>query len=678
MRVLRRSILAIVCVLFVSGPAAAAPEKSAAPDRLRAAFEGLDPAGIPTGVLYDRVVSLSRALECDGSPGSPSVGPREWRQMLFEMSNAALEKPTWRTVGEIDTRAKEMTRAGIVPVAFLNIRYDRIKPAAFEDGSIAVRDGRMVLSKGDPFETKRLFAVSALKGYTHRGQRVVFSFDRRFYVANDGDAPLGLEADFDDGLGWRRVGIGGDETVGYSLPGTKTVRTRMTLASGEVLRGAFEFSVENLQTPNPDDTLGITAAIPYNAGYGTGEAYVYLGAGHSTIVNPAIVVEGFDLDNTMNWDELYQLLNQENLLETLRAKGFDAVVLNFTDATDYVQRNSFVVVELINEIRALLSPHHDIALVGGSMGALCARYALAYMETASLPHGVRTFISFDGPQAGANIPLGVQYWLDFFSDLSTDAAFLLSRLDTPAARQLLVYHHTTPPGATGESDPLRAAMLADFAAAGGYPALPRKVAVANGSGAQAGQGFSAGDQIIRYEFGGWPISIRGNVWAVPDAVSRMIFDGRIVIFVPTDQLSVTVSGTRPYDNAPGGRRNSMAQMDSTQAPYGDIIALYDNHCFIPTVSALDLATNDLFYDVDGDPNLLLLTPFDAVYFPAENQDHMAITAQTAGWLIAELESGVTSVETPIAPPVLELSAPLPNPASSAVSIRYATGHRGPV
>jgi len=220
-------------------------------------------------------------------------------------------------------------------------------------------------------------------------------------------------------------------------------------------------------------------------------------------------------------------------------------------------------------------------------------------------------------------------------------------------------------------------MLADFAAAGGYPTQPRKVAVANGSGAQAGQGFSAGDQIIRYEYSTFLISIRGNVWVVPDAVSRTIFDGNVRIFFSTDQMSVTVTGTRPYDNAPGGRRDSMAQMDATPVPYGDVVALYTHHCFIPAVSALDLATNDLFYDIAGDPNLALLTPFDAVYFPAENQDHMTITSQTAAWLIAELETGVTSVEEG-APPLLDLSSPLPNPASSSVSIRYATGRPGPV
>jgi hypothetical protein len=456
------------------------------------------------------------------------------------------------------------------------------------------------------------------------------------------------------------------------------VRTRSTFVDGSVLYGGFFFRVEALQTPNPDDTLSVTASIPYDGQYGTGEAYVYLAAGHSSITNPVVVVEGFDLDNTMNWDELYQLLNQENLIETLRADGFDAVVLNFADATDHIQKNSFVVVELLQQVRSVLDAYHDIALVGGSMGALCGRYALAYMESQAIDHGVRTFVSFDGPHGGANIPLGIQYWLDFFSDLSADAALLLSFLDTPAARQMLVYHHTTPPGPTGESDPLRADMLADFSSVGSYPSLPRKVAFANGSGYGEHQGFLPGDQIIDYEYSGVLISIVGNVWAVPDAANQTIFDGLIRIIVPTDDLTITVSGTSPYDNAPGGRRDSMAQMDSTQAPYGDIVALHTHHSFVPTVSALDLATSDLFYDVAGDPDIYSLSPFDAVYFPLENQDHMTIDSESAVSLLAEVRSGVTGIAGAGRAPVFELGAPRPNPAATEATVRVATGQWGSV
>ena len=68
------------------------------------------------------------------------------------------------------------------------------------------------------------------------------------------------------------------------------------------------------------------------------------------------------------------------------------------------------------------------------MGGLCSRYALAYMESHGIPHRVRTWISFDAPQAGADIPLGLQYWIRFFAGQSADAAAFLQVLGRPAAR----------------------------------------------------------------------------------------------------------------------------------------------------------------------------------------------------------------------------------------------------
>jgi hypothetical protein len=439
--------------------------------------------------------------------------------------------------------------------------------------------------------------------------------------------------------------------------------------------GAFDFERVGAQAdttaPAPDDTLSITASIPYLGGYGTGEAYVYLADAHSAITNPVIVAEGFDINNDMNWVELYHLLNQEELLETLRADGYDAIVLNFTESTDYLQRNAFVVVELLAQVQSLIDPGADIALAGASMGGLVSRYALAYMETNGPAHRVRTFISFDSPHGGANIPLGVQYWLDFFSGQSPDAAYNLQRLDTPAARQMLVYHHTDPPGTTGESDPMRADFLADLAAVGGWPSQPRLVAVANGSGVGTGQGYAAGAQVIDYEYAAPLTNIRGNVWSVPDAAGTTIFDGYIQVLIPLASLQVTVSGTRPFDSAPGGFRNTLADMDSTEAPYGDITALYPNHCFIPTVSALALDTADPLYDIDGDPDLLSHTPFDAVYYPSENQEHATITAENKQWFLSEVMWSPTGVSpTRRSGPGVVLHPNIPNPFNPTTTIRF--------
>ena len=268
------------------------------------------------------------------------------------------------------------------------------------------------------------------------------------------------------------------------------------------------------------------------------------------------------------------------------------------------------------------------------------------MEHAALPHGVSTFVSFDAPQRGADIPLGLQYWLDFFQGESEEAAYLLSRLDTPAARQMLLYHHTSPPSPAGVSDPLRAALLAELAALGDYPAQPRLVAVANGSGHGAEPGLRA--RARRSCAGSTAASSstsRATSGRCPTATASQIFDGVIDLIwpLPDEAMAVTVAGTQPWDGAPGGSRASMAEMDAVPAPYGDIVALHPAHAFIPTISALDLAVTDPFHDIAGDPDLLSRTPFAAVYYPAENQEHVLITPESKAWFLAELAGPSTAV-----------------------------------
>src|SRR6185369_3436900 len=418
------------------------------------------------------------------------------------------------------------------------------------------------------------------------------------------------------------------------------VRLRLTRADGSAALASFALEVAALATPPPDDTLHVTASIPWQGVYGTGDAYVYRAPGHAHIVNPIVVIEGFDLDNSMNWDELYQLLNQQNLLESLRADGFDAVVLNFTDATVPVERNAFVVAELIQQVQSL-APQSTLALVGASMGALCSRYALAYFESHAIPHRVRSWISFDGPHAGADIPLGLQHWIRFFSGQSSDAATFLAQLNSPAAREMLIYHYTEPPSV--KPDPLRSSMLANFAAIGDWPTGEHRLAIANGSGARTNQGFLPGAQVIRWEYSSLFVAITGDVWAVPDQVNGQIFNGSTRIVFSTTSEQVNVSTALPWDGAPGGSRASFAEMDAVAAPYGDIVALHPSHCFIPTISALALThTGDPFYDVAGDGALLAHTPFHAVYFPTDNQDHVTITPENAQVVKNEIEQSLVA------------------------------------
>ncbi len=618
----------------------------------------------PTGILYDLVLPLSGVENFDGAPGAQPISLSAWRQVYHEMRRASLERELPALTAVLQS-AEERVGRGEIPISVLNFKYDRLRPEALE-GTLAAGETALM--------ERRVFAVAALKDRTYRGEHVRFTLPPDWYHSNLPESPASIEADFSDGLGYRALLSGSPCNVSYSSTGRKTVRVRVTFEDGSVLHGAFNFDVLQLATPSPHDTLFVTATIPYLSEYASGQAYLYYGVGHTSIVNPVIVIEGFDIDNTMNWEVLYESLNQENMIEDLRAMGFDAVVLDFTDATDYIQRNSFVAVELIEQVNAMLSPGVDIAVVGASMGGLIGRYSLCYMEQNAIDHNVRTFISFDSPQKGANIPLGIQYWIKLFAIESAEADTMLQALARPAPRQMLVYYLTDPPGTTGEPDPLLGEFLSDVAALGDYPAGCRNVAVANGSGNIVNQGFAPGDQLILYEYESLLVDIIGNVWAVPDSVNHIILDGLInrIWPLPDDQLVVYVEGTDPYDGAPGGTRSTMAQMDSLEAPYGDIIALHEKHCFIPTVSALDLDSDDLFYDIAGDPDLLMHSPFDTVYFPAVNEEHIFISPESKTWFITELERGTSMGLGDDAAPEgsvrLEVS---PNPFSGTASIWYS-------
>ncbi|HUV35354.1 MAG TPA: hypothetical protein VMX58_00260, partial [Patescibacteria group bacterium] len=580
--------------------------------------------------------------QCDGSRAAPPITLRQWRQVYFEAVRAASTDPGRAGVRALRGAMRRSLARGVIPIAILHTSH-RI-PAADGDQEI-LPPGSEEAAQSQADREMRTFAAASLSDYTHRGAHVVFTVEDSWIVGNGRSALRRIEIDFADGSGYRAVRPGDRIAVSYGRTGRREIRVRAQTLDGSFLHAGFYFRVEHLRTPMPDDTLSITATIPYNGAYAAGEAYCYLASSHDALENPLIAVEGFDIDNTMNWDELYQHLNQETLLETLRGEGYDLVVLNFTDATDFIQANAFVLVELVSQVTAAIGPHRNLAVVGASMGGLVARYALAYMETQGIDHHTDLLMTLDTPHRGANIPLGIQYWMDFFSGQSEDAAFLLGQLDRPAARQMLVYHHTDPPGTTGEKDSLRAILAADLAAVGDYPALPRTVAVANGSGSGIGQGFAPSEQIIFYEYNSLLVDIVGNVWVVPDGGPNTIFYGLVDMIwpFPDDEMIVSVSGTQPYDCAPGGTRASMAQMDSTEAPYGDIIALHDVHCFIPTVSALDFDSGDLFHDIAGDPDPMSRTPFDTIYYPVENQEHVLITPENADWMMAEIRGAVTAV-----------------------------------
>jgi hypothetical protein len=593
-----------------------------------------------TGILYDRVLPLAHLERLDGSAATPVLDRRTWRQGYDELRRAAIAAPRGPDLATLDDEARASARAGVIPLALFDRAFERVRPERGDDIARRIADGGVEPLPDDALVASRAVGAAALVDRTFRGADLAFALDPDRLFSDDPSPPRALVIDFDDGRGPVPFALGEKVRVRYAAPGPKSMRAVLTRADGTKAEARFSLDVAALAAPPPDDTLHVIATVPYQGQYGSGDAYVYRAPGHATLVNPVVVIEGFDLDNSMNWDELYAQLNQQNLLENLRADGFDAVVLNFTDATVAVEENGNLVAELIQQVQSLIPPGNSLALVGASMGGLCSRYALAYLEHQGIPHRVRVWIAFDTPNGGANVPLGLQYWLNFFSGQSADAAAYLAVLQRPAAREMLIYHFTSPATTAGVADPLRAQMLSAFSAVGDYPQLTRRVAISDGSSQGTNQGFQPGDQVVEWDYTSLFVVVQGDIWSVPNQVNHTIFKGNMRIVFSSNSQTINATGTMPWDGAPGGFKDSFAELDAVPAPYGDIVALHPNHCFVPSVSALALPTTDPFFDIAGTPNLVALTPFDAVYVPAANYEHVTVTPENAVWIRNEIEQGV--------------------------------------
>jgi len=636
----QRAVACLFAFLVFGGPAAAGTSLSAtlAPAH-RALVEG--------GVLLDLSPDLAGTVHYDGLQETPPATPALLRQLLFQIQRATVDGAVRVAPARLRELAREAREQGVVPLALLDMDCQAVAPAAIAGGQARVEEGTLRLDGPGALEARRVFAAAALVDRTGSGRAVTFQLPGGETWISNRQVPLTrLEVDLGDGAGFVTRRPGERVVAGYNHTGAMTLRLRARWADGDTRETRLAFTVDRLETPQPDETWSLTSAHPYQGGVASGTAYILLAPGHAALTRPVVLCEGFDMDNTMFWEELYGLGNQQGLVDSLRQLGFDMVVLNFTESTDFIQRNGLLLATLLEQMNGLLPAGERYPLIGASMGGLVSRYALAWLEQQGIDHRVRTFISFDSPQTGANIPLSIQHWLAFFASEAEEAAYFRSRLQTPAARQMLLAMAQDPPSANPAADPLRQTLLDDLEALGGYPQEPRLVAVANGSGAGLHQGFAAGAQIIRYEYRSWLVDIDGNCWSLADQAPQQIFRGMInqIWPFPDRTQTVNINGAPPWDNAPGGYRNTMVQLDQSAVPYGDITALHANHCFIPTTSALGLVTDAPFRPIHGAADVDSLSPFDALHYPlGANEDHVSISAESLGWFLGEI---VPELEAP--------------------------------
>lgn len=576
-----------------------------------------------------------------------------------------------------------------VPIVLSVLEFHRFVEDPFESGLLDSINGQLRYAAGvnpsDAYITGRVYA-SGLFSYKV-GQQVTFTLPSSYLIGNVSIAQTSIEVDADDGLGFRALSPGGTLSVTYATEGERILKIRFADASGTSAVHYHAVTVENTTSSANDRSRGglrgepltftqpercptcICDDITSDNGSATIRYCIRLScldangdpsSDISKLKRPLIILDGIELTWDDNIATMQTILRSESrgmqfedenilggatLQDILDDNEYDVIFLDYHDHHVRIEENAAAFqtfLRMVNDIKAANGSPYKNIVMGISMGGLVGRYGLREMEINGEDHDVETYITFDSPIQGANVPLCVQGLIQHIADIGRDLPipdvdpFLITTpsgkgviknplysikqgfsgavgftqvINSPAARQLAKYNIYDPEGTAhrtfmnklhNEMGPLQNC---------------RTMAISNGSGSGGGgeisnsaTAFDVSNPFgldLLYLFLGIQVHFNIRGFTAPGYQNR-IYDGSLRLGIlwglvrgKSELLIKPPANMIAIDMAPGGAIGLTAILEKNSSEENDendkgldlpsfvrINTL--NFCFIPTVSALDI------------------------------------------------------------------------------------------
>ncbi|HEY9331888.1 MAG TPA: hypothetical protein VIS09_27215 [Streptomyces sp.] len=365
-----------------------------------------------------------------------------------------------------------------------------------------------------------------------------------------------------------------------------------------------------------------------------GFAWVFPGEGNNgELVRPVIMADGFNLGRS-KLDVLYQGLEGGGdfaLISELRRRGRDVILLGFEERSASILDNAEAATAAIMRTIAEQVGNTPLVVGGFSMGGIVTRYALARLETQRMDHRTALYFSYDSPHRGASIPVGVQAFSHFIPFANNFAR----QMDSPAARQMLWRHYDKDTRTIGVA-PERTEFLSALERVGGWPRVPRTLAVANGRADGVGlPEVSPGDIALKID------RIYPGTTFYAQAQGNDVTAAQLNRRFPKAEQTVPTNGFPEIDGAPGGTLHTYKILADTIKKLGGTTDLrYEDVCFVPSVSAVairDVEKQDDLY-VNIDKLGVEESEVDEFLCSSTTTGHTIITEELCSWLLDRLPS----------------------------------------
>lgn len=725
-------------------------------------LKNLDKSQIPTGVLYESVYPWAEIEGYEGSTTADTSSFPHFIESYSEIYNSTFNKSALVHVSDFETTIKNF-HSDIDfhhPVGIIDYNYNTIDPNAVVNNLMYVSNNQLFDTpsrSSSPYINKTAFIVAPLLAdgiTTLYGGTHYFHFSNDFVLTNRGfdlNAVQNVEVQI-DGVTVYNQSVSGLNNAVIPVPINPTIVPKKGIIITIIFTifqiqtivkiGKSIFTKEDKFVPTPckgtDQVIVTVNAIGSQYGRNSypakGVGTIFYANGNCAekkLTKPIIFVDGFDPTNSQHAGEIWQnYLNaefQENgtltkLGDELLANGYDVII--FDQGSDgpnkggggLIENNALTLVQLL---QTLYSQHSstlqsDFVVVGASMGGLVSRYALTYMEHYNIPHHTKLFISFDSPQNGAQIPVGVQQFVDIatqYGALRKIEKVRYSVHNSDAAKQMLV-HHSSSESETIEAHPFRSIFLSNLANLGNWPTQCRMVSIIDGNRVgklkSTPQPDNGGKSVPSISSCETEIDFGIKRRLLPNCTQNYCYKTHTQTYLQTEatrckSMDFTVNNesnllklifgggqfttksyytqnanSTSYDLAPGARfgANPLDAINAWINAYSFAITgklkisknivQYNN--FIPTVSSVAYTfPNDESFSIYKNFTGINLskcagtTPFDTVYAPISDLDHVQINKEIANWFRSEIyypKSSSICVNNDC-PPYLTLNTPVP-------------------
>lgn len=522
--------------------------------QMDATFSAIDRTKVPDGILLDYGMEFTNVPAFNGTlTDSTYVNHKNIREIYntLLMSRIRNVSDGFVTPATFDANWLQARNTDYVALSGLYFKYGAYADDALATGKVQYTNAKFYDVVGqNPYNENKTFAItSPMDSFT--GFNVNVKLPQTLFYSNANSEIQKIEIDFGDGAGYKTAGFNQILSANYNTEGVKTWLYKLTLTNGQTMvcqskilinKGLNIYNgVGKSASSKVVSTVGsifsqTIFATTSLSGTALGKAVILVDdAGNDGIKKPLIVVEGFDMDRILHPENLNGIEDFNGLLAKIilskstdlkkiltdnATKQYDIIFVKWQDGLDYIQNNAYVLEEVIkwvNQQKALNGSTEKNIIIGQSMGGLVVRYALKDMEQKGLTHQTRLYVNQDGPQQGANVPLGYQAAYRHVGNIYNASPVLLfggqviaplfgsipwsqylTITEQPATKQLVRNR-------LDENYNLENSLYNSFQSelkTKGYPQAEgiRNIAISNGSECGNTQTFNAGDKLLGFNY----------------------------------------------------------------------------------------------------------------------------------------------------------------------------------